>query len=167
MAIVSLIAAVAKNRVIGREKKLPWDLPDDLRHFHQVTRGKSFLMGRKSYETEDRLLSNHQNFILTTKHQVDLCANCQLVHSLEAFLSATQNEKEVFVLGGGVVYALALEKKIIDRMYITEINANPEGDTFFPELNWEDWKVVSATYHPKDAEHNFDFTIKVYEREGG
>lgn len=164
MQTVSIIAAVAANRVIGIDNRLPWSLPDDWKHFREVTAGKAFLMGRKSYQAEDSLTSDYQNYILSSRSSLDLCERCTLVNSFEAFLKATENEAEVFVLGGDSVFEQALRQDIVDKMYLTHVHANPKGDAFFPEVNWENWEEVSSKFHPKDAENEYPFHINTYIR---
>lgn len=162
MPIVSIISAFANNRVMGKDGVLPWSLPDDWAHFKSTTAGKVFLMGRKSYESEDYLGSDYKNFILTRNPDLEMRPNCQTIHSLEAFLEEVQTEDEVFILGGGKVFEEALAMGIVDKMYLTLVNAEPEGDTFFPVIEWAKWREIDSTYHPIDPKHAHDFYIKTY-----
>ncbi|MBX2874086.1 MAG: dihydrofolate reductase [Saprospiraceae bacterium] len=159
---VSIISAFAKNHVMGLDGVLPWSLPDDWKNFKTVTKDKAFLMGRKSYESEDYLGSDYKNFILTSNPQLEMRPNCQPIHSIADFLREIKEEEEVFILGGGKVFAEALKMGVVDKMYLTLINAEPEGDTFFPELAWADWEEIESVYHPIDEQHAYEFHIKTY-----
>lgn len=147
---------------MGYKGVLPWNLPDDWTYFKEVTEGKAFLMGRKSYESEDYLGSSYKNFILTSKDHLALKPNCFLVPSIPDFLAAVKDEVEVFILGGGAVFKQVLALGIVDKMYLTHINANPVGDTFFPTVDWHKWKEVKSVYHPTDEKHAYDFYFKTY-----
>lgn len=159
---VSIISAFASNHVMGYKGLLPWDLPDDWAYFKEVTQGKAFLMGRKSAESEDYLGSSYKNFILTSKDNLALKPNSFIVHSIADFLAAVQGEQEVFILGGGSVFDQALAADLVDKMYLTQINATPVGDTFFPAIDWDKWKEVKSVYHPADEKHAHDFYFKTY-----
>ncbi len=162
MPTVSIISAFASNHVMGYKGLLPWDLPDDWAFFKEITQGKAFLMGRKSFESEDYLGSSYKNFILTSKEDLDLKPNSFIVHSIPDFLAEVSEEEEVFILGGGTVFEQALALGIVDKMYLTRINANPVGDTFFPSIDWSKWEEIKTTYHPKDERHAHDFYFKTY-----
>lgn len=149
---------------MGHQGLLPWTLPDDWANFKAVTQGKVFLMGRKSYESEDYLGSDYKNFILTSNPKLAMKPNCQPIPSLEAFLTEIQEEDEVFILGGGKVFEQALNMGIVDKMYLTLVNAEPKGDTFFPEVDWAQWQEIETQYHPIDSEHAHDFHINTYTR---
>ena len=162
MPTISIISAFAKNHVMGIDGVLPWSLPYDWENFKTVTKGKAFLMGRKSYESEDYLGSDYKNYILTSNPQLKMRPNSQPIHSIAAFLREVENEDEVFILGGGKVFEEALRMGVVDKMYLTLINAEPAGDTFFPKVNWSQWEEIDSYYHPIDARHAHDFHIKTY-----
>ncbi len=147
---------------MGLDGILPWSLPDDWKHFKTITKGKAFLMGRKSYESEDYLGSDYKNFILTRNPQLAMRPNSQPIHSIADFLEEVKQEEEAFILGGGKVFAEALEMGVVDKMYLTLINAEPKGDTFFPDLDWSNWEETESIYHPIDEQHAHDFHIKTY-----
>ena len=140
---VSLIVAVAKNGVIGKNDNLIWHLPNDMRFFKETTMGHHVIMGRKNFESiphKFRPLPNRTNVVITK--QTDYKAKgCIVVNSVEdALVIAKKNgDKEPFIIGGGQIYKLALEKNLVDKIYLTRIHHSFEGDTFFPELN-ENWK---------------------------
>lgn len=126
-----LIAAVARNGVIGADNQLPWHIPADLRYFKQTTLGKPVISGRRNYEAMGRPLPGRRNIILTHRYDYHP-TGCDVVHSVDEALSAVQDEPEVFVIGGGEVYRLFLEKA--DALYLTEIDADIPGDVTFPVI---------------------------------
>jgi dihydrofolate reductase len=163
---ISLIAAQAQNRVIGRNNDLPWKLPDDMKFFMQATKGHYVIMGRKNYDSlheKFKPLPNRTNIVVT--RQKDFKApGCIVVHSVEKALdiARTNLENETFVIGGAEIYKLALPEA--HRIYLTEIKAIIEGDTYFPEFSKNEWKEISRTPHPADDRHPFAFDFVIYER---
>lgn len=163
---ISMIAALSKNRVIGRNNDLPWRLPDDMKYFMQTTKGHHVVMGRKNYESlplKFRPLPNRTNIVVT--HQLNFQApGCIIVRSIDAAIeiAAEAGESELFMIGGAQIYEQALQKA--DRLYLTEIDAEVDGDTYFPEIASGKWKEVSRTHHATDDRHAFAFDFVVYER---
>ena len=157
---VSLIVAVSENGVIGKNNDLIWHLPNDMRFFKETTMGHHVIMGRKNFESiphKYRPLPNRTNIIVT--RQTDYKAQgCVVVNSVEAALEvAKQNgDSEPFIIGGGQIYKLALEAKMIDKIYLTKVHHSFDGDTFFPELN-SDWKEVSKVENKADEKHSYDY----------
>jgi dihydrofolate reductase len=164
--IISLIAAMAQNRVIGKDNDLPWRLPDDMKFFMQTTKGHYVIMGRKNYDSLDgkfKPLPNRTNIVVT--RQKDLQApGCIVVNSVEKGIEiARENkEEETFVIGGAEIYKIALP--VADRIYLTEIHAAVKGDTLFPEFSKSIWREVSRTPHPADDRHAFSFDFVVYDK---
>lgn len=164
--IVSLIAAVAKNGVIGKNNDLPWRLPDDMKFFMQTTKGHHVIMGRKNYDSlhdQYKPLPQRTNIVVT--HQQHLNApGCIVVHSVEAAIDVAKKnqEQEVFVIGGAEIYKLALATA--DKLYLTEIDAVVDGDTFFPNFDKKEWKVAAKKHHDSDQRHPYSFDFVVYER---
>ncbi|MBK5279043.1 MAG: dihydrofolate reductase [Bacteroidia bacterium] len=164
--VISLIAALSKNRVIGKDNDLPWHLPDDMKYFMQTTKGRHVIMGRKNYDSipeKFRPLPNRTNIIVT--HQKDFkAANCIVVHSIEEGieLAKKNNEQETFIIGGAEIYKLGLP--ISQRLYLTEIDAVIEGDTFFPEFKKQNLEEKSRAHHSSDTRHAHAFDFVVYER---
>jgi dihydrofolate reductase len=160
---ISLIAAATENNVIGKDNDLPWHLPDDMKFFVQTTKGHHILMGRKNLESFGKLLPRRTNIILTRDQSFNY-EGAVIFHDLkEAFQFAEKNgEEELMVIGGGEIYKQALPHA--DRIYLTRIHTELEGDTFFPDFDHKKWKVVSKEYHPKDEKHQFDFTFYTFER---
>jgi dihydrofolate reductase len=162
---ISLIAAVSKNRVIGKDNDLPWHLPDDMKYFMQTTKGHHVIMGRRNYDSlpeKFRPLPNRTNIVVT--RQKDFKADrCTVVHSIEdaIALAKKNNEQEVFIIGGAEIYKLGFP--IAQRLYLTEIDAEIEGDTFFPEFKKQNWEEISRVHHIVDARHAHAFDFVVYE----
>lgn len=163
---ISLIAALARNRVIGKNNDLPWHLPDDMKYFMQTTQGHHVIMGRKNYESiplRYRPLPQRTNIVVTRQPYFD-APGCTVVHSLPEALNkaAAAGEQEVFIIGGAQIYKEALPHA--HRLYLTEIDAEPVGDTFFPEWNAAEWKETSRQHHPADHRHPYAFDFVIYER---
>jgi len=165
MTILSLIVATANNNVIGKDNTMPWHLPADLAYFKKVTLGKPIIMGRKTYESIGRPLPGRQNIVISRDEayvpQGKGAENVDTVVSVEQALALVAHENEIMVIGGGAIYRHCLPKA--QRLYITHINADIDGDTYFP--NYEgDWKKVSNETLLADEKnvHNLDFSV--YER---
>ena len=158
---ISLIAAMARHRVIARGGRLPWHMPTDLQYFKRMTLGKPVIMGRKTYEAMGKALPERQNIVVT--RQVGYQAtDCEVVGSLDEALILVQTAEEVMVIGGGQLYQLALAQA--DRMYLTFIDAEIEGDVYFPEWNPSEWQEVSCDAHLADAENPYPFRFVILER---
>jgi len=165
--IVSLIAAVARNGAIGKANDLPWRLPDDMRFFMDTTSGHHVVMGRKNYESlpeKFRPLPNRVNLVMTRSPGFS-APGCAVVHELADALAMAKDkgETELFVIGGAEIYTLALP--LADRLYLTEIDAEVTGDTFFPALNRQAWQEVSRRHHAADSRHAFAFDFVLYKRD--
>ena len=161
--IVSLIVAVSENGVIGRNNNLIWHLPNDIKFFKNTTIGHHVIMGRKNFESiphKYRPLPNRKNIIITRNPDYQ-AEQCIVVNSIEnAIKIAKKNkENEVFIIGGGQIYKLALEANLINKIYLTRVKHSfQEGDTFFPKLN-SDWKETIIKKNKADKKHayNYDF----------
>ena len=155
---LAIISAMAENRVIGKDNKLPWHLPDEWAYFKRVTDGKPFLMGRKSYTSEDGLYSSVRNVVLSTSESLELRPHTEQARSLEEALDILQNEDLVFVLGGVGLYESLLPQA--RWLYLTVVHASFEGDVYFPAIEWDRWQLVEEIYHPVDHEHAYAFTMQ-------
>ena len=156
---VSLIVAMSRNRVIGRDNDLPWSLPNDMKWFMQKTTGHAIIMGRGNWEAmRGRALPNRRNIVITrdASYQAD---GADVVQTLDEALALTTDDDEPFIIGGGVIYRLALEADAIDTMYITQIDAEVEGDTTFPPYDESAWETVERVEHPADERHAYGFSI--------
>ena len=165
----ALIVAMSRNRVIGRNNALPWYLPEDLRYFKQVTYGKPIIMGRKTQESIGRPLPGRQNLVVTRDpdwHQEGVT----VVHSLDEALSRAEAQafidgvEERVVIGGSQIYAEALP--IADRLYMTQVHAEVEGDTFFPQVDWDQWHEIAREDLPASDNNPFPYSLVTYDRSG-
>lgn len=164
--MISLIAAVAQNGVIGKNNDLPWKLPDDMKYFMNTTQGHHVIMGRKNYDSlppKFKPLANRTNWVVTRQSNFE-APGCHVVPSLSYAVEQIKKEKpdEIFVIGGAEIYKLALP--MAHRLYLTEIKAQIDGDVFFPSFDRKEWKEVSRKPHPADGRHLHAFDFVVYER---
>lgn len=161
--IVSAIVAAAKNRVIGFQNEIPWYLPADFRYFKKTTMGHHIIMGRKCFESIGRPLPKRTNIIIT-RDPFYLAYDCLIVHSIQEALQLAEDnhETEAFIIGGGEIYAQSMD--LLDRIYYTEVDIEPEGDVFFPELDPNIWREVSREFHEKDDKNEVDYSFVVHER---
>ncbi|MBW3599799.1 MAG: dihydrofolate reductase [Planctomycetes bacterium] len=160
---LSLIAAVAENGVIGLDGDMPWRLPADLRRFRRVTMGKPVIMGRRTYESIGHMLPGRTMIVVTRQSNYD-AGDATTAPSLEHALELTRDADEAFVIGGENLFRLALP--LADRFYQTVVHATPEGDTFFPEWNQAEWRLVEEVHHPADEKNSAACTFRVWERSG-
>ncbi len=160
MSTLSLIAAMANERVIGRDNTLPWRLPEDLQHFKRTTLGKPVIMGRKTWESLGRPLPGRRN-IVVSRNPDYLPVGGELVSSLEAAMAATADVEEAFVIGGADLYRQALP--LAQRIYLTEIAGDYAGDAHFPEFAAADWREVSREAHTSSDGIAYAFVL--YQRD--
>lgn len=173
--LLSLISAVSTNGVIGLDNSLPWHISSDLKYFKAITMGKPMIMGRTTFESFPRPLPGRPHIILTRdktySEKVAQYEQCFAVHSLDEALSLVRVlmdesegvDEEVFVVGGAEVYSLFLDR--VQRMYLTEVAAEIEGDTYFPDYDKLQWRELSRDHHHGSTEKSqFDFSFVVYEK---
>lgn len=161
MAQLHLIVAHARNGVIGKEGKLPWYLPEDLKHFKRTTLGKAVIMGRKTWESLGRPLPGRRNIVVT--RQTGFTAEGAEVYSnLQDAVAAVKDEPIAFILGGAQIYAEAMPQ--IEVAHITVLNADFEGDAFFKPLTDDEWNLVEEATFPATDTHPYSFSIRRYER---
>ena len=159
--ILSLIAALGKNRVIGDHNTLPWHLPADLKRFKELTAGHTVIMGRKTYESIGRPLPKRRNIIIT--RQADLkIPGCEIADSLENAIKLVADEKEVFIIGGAQIFEQSLGKA--DRMYLTFVDHDFPGDAYFPEYDTSQWRVIEEEKFPADASNPFPYSFITLEK---
>lgn len=159
--MVVLIVAAAENNAMGKDNDLPWHLPDDFRRFKKITSGHTIVMGRKTFESLPGMLPNRRHVIISRREDYRP-EGCDVYESLEKALDSVPKNEDVFVIGGGEIFKIAIE--IADVIEITRVHATIDGDTFFPEIDPETWKLSSAEFHPKDEKHKFEFTFETYLR---
>ena len=164
---VNLVVAVAQNGAIGRDNQLIWHLRDDMKFFKELTTGHIILTGRKNYESipeKFRPLPNRLNCIMT-RNQNYQAPNCELFTELSAWIEAFKNdERDLFIIGGGEIYRQSLEQDVVDVMFITHVKAAPIGDTFFPEFDKSLWRSEVLASFQKDERNEHDFDIIKYTR---
>jgi len=153
-----------RNRLIGTGDRLPWHLPDEMRHFKEVTMGHPVLMGRKTYESipaRFRPLPGRTNIVLTTQPGYD-APGCIVVHSLEAALAAVDPAQELMVIGGALLFRELMP--LVDRIYLTEIDGVYEGDVYFPVIDRAAWRELSRQEHAADERHDSPFAYLTLDR---
>ncbi len=159
--MLSLVVAMARNRVIGCDNRLPWRLPDDLKRFRRITWGKPVVMGRKTHESIGRPLPERTNIIITHDRNYQ-AKGCIVVHSLAEALAVAEPAEEVMITGGETLYRQTLDRA--QRIYLTHVEADVVGDTRFPELDPKLWREVRREAHPTDEKHAYAHTFIVLER---
>ena len=162
--ILSLIGAASENNVIEKDDWMPWELPAELSYFRAVTRGKTVIMGRKSYDAAGRAMPKRHNIVVSRDKDLKI-DGVDVVHSIEEAIELAKKDPvdEAFVIGGEQMYRLALP--YADRIYLTRVHTIvEEGGAKFPEFDEAEWKLVSQERHEADAENNLAFTTMVYER---
>ena len=157
--IISLIAAMAKNRIIGKDNQMPWHLPADLGHFKAITLGKPIIMGRKTYESIGRPLPGRLNIVISTNKDYVL-QGCETVTSLEDALTLVNDVEEVMIIGGGFLYTQTLPQAT--KLYLTFIDLDIDGDTQFPDFEALNIKEVKRESHQKDEKNPYNYVFVDY-----
>lgn len=161
MTTLSIMVAMGKDRTIGKDNDLPWHLPNDLKYFRETTTGHSIIMGRKTHESIGKALPNRRNIVLTRDpaYQAD---GCVVTHTIEETMQLVQDEDEAFVIGGAEIIQLFLSRA--DRLYLTYIDEEFDGDVFLPPLADEDWQLISVTPGETDERNPYRYEFRVYDR---
>jgi len=165
--IISIIAAVAENQVIGKDNDLVWHLPNDTRYFMNTTKGHHVITGRRNYESipeKYRPLPDRINIIVTRQPDYQM-AGANVVNAIEDGIGLARNngEEELFIIGGGEIYQQSLD--LVDRLYITEVMANFEGDTYFPKVDYQNWNEVKRIHNLPDHKHAYAFDFVIWEKD--
>ena len=158
---ISLVVAASTNNVIGSDGGLPWHLPDDLRHFKRLTTGNPIVMGRRTFESIGRPLPDRRNIVMT-RDPGYAARGCDVVSSVREALDLVEDADEAMIIGGGQVYRDFLPHA--DRIYLTRVQADVEGDTYFPDIDEAGWRLVSSEAHAADEKHAYAFDVMVFER---
>ena len=158
---LSLIVAMARNRVIGADGKIPWHLPGELKLFKSLTMGHHIIMGRKTWESIGRLLPGRTTVIVTRQHGYQV-PGAIVAHSLGDAIAACSGDEEAFVIGGAEIFREALP--LADRIYLTTVNADVPGDTFMPQFDRSRWREESSQSFPSDERNRYAYTLAVHER---
>lgn len=157
---ITLIAAAAENNALGKDNDLVWHLPDDFKRFKAITSGHFIVMGRKTFESFPKPLPNRMHIIITRQKEYQVPEGCLVATSIKEALQLCPQNEEVFIIGGGEIYKQSIE--IADKIELTRVHTEVEADTFFPEIDQNNWKILEEEYHPKDEKHKFDFTYLTY-----
>jgi len=163
---ISMIVAVAENLVIGKDKDLVWNLPDDMKFFKEKTVGHHVIMGRKNYESipaKWRPLPGRPNIIITRNENLSI-PNVAIVNSIDQAIELARNagETEAFIIGGGEIFSQSMG--VADRIYYTEVKASFQGDTYFPQIDLKIWKEVKRVSHLADDKHTYAFDFVIFEK---
>jgi len=158
--IVSQVVAISENHVIGKDNKLLWYLPNDLKHFKEITSGHTVIMGRKTFDSVGKPLPRRRNIIIT--RQAITIEGCEVVNSIEAALALCTGEGEVFIVGGAEIYKQSMH--LTDRIYLTIVHKTYDGDSFFPEINKTEWKEVFREDHQPDEKNLLPYSFITLER---
>lgn len=153
---ISIIAAMAENRIIGRDNQLPWCLPADLRHFKALTIGKPIIMGRKTWESLPGLLPERPHIVVTSDSNYR-AEGCTIVHSIDDALKTAGDESEVMIVGGAAFYEQMLP--LADRIYLTLVHAQIEGDACFPEFDTTEWEEIEREEHGPDEKNAYAYSF--------
>lgn len=158
---ISLIAAMDENRVIGKDNDIPWRIPRDWEYVRQVTSGHSIIMGRKNFQSLGKALKNRRNIVLTRNENLKF-EGCEMAHSIEEVFEQCRDEEEIFIFGGEGIYRLFLP--YVEKMYLTKVHHEFEGDTFFPEIDYSNWEEVSVKKGVRDEQNLYEYDFHVYIR---
>lgn len=153
---ISLIYAQSLNKVIGKNNQLPWHLPNDLQFFKQKTLNKSIIMGRKTFESLKKALPKRQNIVMS-RHKFS-APNCQWAKDLNHAIELAQSD-EIMIIGGANIFQQSLN--LASKIYLTQIEAEIDGDSFAPEIDFSKWEVIEKTSHPADEKHEFAYTFMI------
>ena len=154
--MISIIVAYSKNYVIGKNNQLPWHVPADLKHFKAITMGKPIVMGRKTAESIGKPLPGRRNIIISQGDKI--FEGCEVFSSLQAL----KNEAEIMIIGGANLFSQLLS--CAEKMYVTEIDAQIDGDAFFPEINNVEWEIISEEMHLPDEKNQYLYKFKTLQR---
>ena len=161
--IISFVVAAATNNGIGKDGKMPWHLPNDMKHFKNVTWGMPVVMGRKTFESLGKVLPGRKNIVITRQPGWDVKGTVAVKSIEDALFVAKQTDaKEVMVIGGGEIYKALFEKA--KRIYLTRVEAEPEADTFFLPLDPKQWWLVNQKNHEADEKNPFNYSFQTWER---
>jgi len=158
---ISIVVAMSSNSLIGREGGLPWRLSEDLKHFKSITMGKPIVMGRLTYESIGRPLPGRENIILTRDPEYK-AEGCTIIHQLDQMKSSASDADELMIIGGAQLYLETLP--MANKLFVTEVHAELDGDTFFPDLDRSQWREIERQRFKADEKNDFDFSFVVLER---
>jgi dihydrofolate reductase len=157
----AFVVAMDEQGLIGRDNDLPWRLSADLQYFRRITMGKPILMGRKTHESIGRALPGRQNIVVSSLADYQ-AEGCDVVNSIESALKLAADADEIMVIGGSSLFEQMFD--IVDKLYLTRVHAELEGDTWFPEWDKTQWQLISQESHPDDEKNDYAYSFEVYQR---
>jgi dihydrofolate reductase len=157
---VTIVVAIGENNAIGKNNQLLWYLPADLKHFKNITTGHTVIMGRKTYDSVGKPLPNRRNIIITRKDIT--IEGCEVVKSIEDALALCADEKEVFIVGGAEIYKQSIH--LSDRIYLTIVHQEFDADSFFPEINYDEWQETEREDHQPDEKNKLPYSFITLDR---
>lgn len=161
--MLSIVVAKAKNNIIGKENKMPWNLPEDIKRFKEITEGHTIIMGRKTFESLGDVLQNRKHIVFSRNPDFRVKnENVQIVRSMLEIQEYIEDDEEAFVIGGAMIYNIMMP--YVKKMYVTEIEKDFEGDAFFPRIDENTWKEVDREKGIKNEENNLDYEFVTYVR---
>lgn len=159
---ISIIVAIASNNAIGKNNELLWKLSDDLKRFKKITTGHKVVMGRNTFlSLPNGPLPNRKNVVITDREDEEF-EGCEMAYSIEEALVNVKENEEAFIIGGGMIYKQFLPHA--SKLYLTRINREFDADTFFPEINYDEWIELERSNHPADEKNEYDHTFIIYKR---
>lgn len=161
--MISIIAAIAKNGIIGNNNSLPWNLPVDMKYFRNTTMGHTIVMGRRNYEDIGKALPGRRNIVLTRNRNF-LADNCEIAHSIDEIMRMIDKKDETFIIGGAEIYLSFLP--YADKLYITHIDVDIDGDVVFPDYNTREWELESEETHAVDSKNSLSCRFSIYRHRG-
>lgn len=159
--MITIIAAAAENNALGKDGELIWHLPDDFKRFKQLTTGHHIIMGRKTYESFPEPLPNRKHIIITRQENYK-ADGAHIVNNLDDALKFSEDQKQVFIIGGGEIYKMALDRAT--HIELTRVHETFDADAYFPEISDTSWKSVEKIFHPSDKKHKHSFSYLSYVR---
>lgn len=160
--LLSLIVAVAKRNVIGGDNKLLWHLPADLKHFKTTTMDHPIIMGRKTFESIGKPLPGRKNIVVTRQEDYE-ADGCTVANNLQEAIDSCEKEQEAFIIGGAEIFRQSISAA--DKIYLTRIDHDFDGDVFFPDLNFSEWKLVKYVKYHADEKNKYEYSFAEYERQ--
>lgn len=157
--MIVVIAAAAENNALGKDNDLLWHLPNDFKRFKALTSNHYIIMGRKTFESFPKPLPNRTHVIITRQKNYAV-EHCIVVHNLKQALAACPTDEDVFIIGGGEIYNQSMD--IADAIELTRVHTELEADTYFPEINPDEWTLINEEFHPKDEKHLYAFTYQTF-----
>ena len=157
---ITAVVAIASNYAIGKNNQLLWHLPNDLKHFKNITAGGTVIMGRKTFDSVGKPLPKRRNIVIT-RQDIEI-EGCEVVRSVDEAIAICKTEDEVFIVGGAEIYRQAMH--LINRIYLTIVHHSFDADTFFPEIDYKEWKEVEKEDHETDEKHQFAYSFITLER---